>query len=288
MNLRYVLPIAVTLASVSLYAQSSPQFEVASIRPSAEQPVNSAGAGVHIAGPVVRIVALPLREYIAIAYSVRATQVIGPEWLAQTRFDVSANMPAGTSGDQFRPMLQALLADRFQIKLHRESREFPVYALAVAKGGLKVKPVAADANVPASGGVDVSGSGSGQGISLSLGGGTSFSLASNTLEAKQITMAQLADSLTRFADRTVIDRTGVTERYDIKVTLTPEEYQATLIRSAINAGIVLDPRAARLLDTAPGNPLNGPLEQAGLTLEQVKAPLDVIVVDSAARTPTEN
>jgi uncharacterized protein (TIGR03435 family) len=278
----------VALVGASLWAQSSPQFEVASVRPSAEQPAGSGGGGFHFAGSSLRVVSLPLREYVAVAYNVRASQVVAPDWMAQARFDVSANMPANAPREQFRAMLQALLADRFQLKAHRESRESPVYALTVAKTGLKIKPVPPDPNAPpASAAVDVSGSGSNQGMNLDLGGGATFTLANNAIEIKRMTMQDLAQTLTRFADRVVVDQTGLTERYDISVKLTQEEYQATMIRAGINAGAVLDPRALRFLDTVPGNPLTA-LEQAGLALEQRKAPLDVIVVDSASKTPAEN
>jgi uncharacterized protein (TIGR03435 family) len=285
-------PLIVILWSGVLAAQSAPQFEVASVRVSSEQPTtNAAAAGVHIAGSQVRIASLPLKDYVAIAYAVRPSQVIGPEWIGQSRFDVSANLPAGATRAEVPAMLQALLAERFAVKAHRESRESPVYALTVAKGGLKIRPSPPAPGEPAvPGAVDVAGAGSAQGVNLDLGGGTTFTLADNAIEAKRITMTQLASTLTRFTDRTVVDETGLAsgERYDVTLMLTSEEYQATLIRSGVNAGIVLDPRALRFLDRLPSNPLGPALEQAGLTLDSRKSPLDVIVVDAASKTPSEN
>jgi uncharacterized protein (TIGR03435 family) len=286
------LAIAATLAasvSTALLAQSAPKFDVASIRPAAEQTANGGiTAGARITGSTMRIVGLPLKDYIAMAYGVRAPQVVAPDWAGMERFDISANMPDGATSAQLPAMVKDLMETRFQLKAHTEKREFPVYALTVARSGLKIKALQEEPDAAPPKGVNVGGGGSAAGVALDLGGGTTFSLADNKIEARKITMTQLADTLTRFADRHVIDATGVTGRYDITITLTPEEYQATLLRSAVNAGVVLPPQVTQILIVGPANPLGAALDQAGLAFDSRRAPLDVVIVDSMSKTPTEN
>ena len=277
------------LLSAVVAGQARPEFEVASIRPSSELPAQ-VDVGVHVSGSQVRITGMSLRDYIRIAYRVSTRQVVGPEWMAEQRFDIAAKLPEGASADQVPEMLQALLADRFQLKFHRDAQELPVYALAIAKGGPKLQESAASpdtaADRPTT--VNVEASGSTAGINIDLGGGSFLSLANNRLEIRKMTMATLADMLTRFVDRTVVDTTALKGSYDLTLDLAPEDYTAMLIRSALNAGVVLSPRAQRALDFASNDPLSNPLQKYGLALESRKAPLDVIVVDSMQKTPTEN
>jgi uncharacterized protein (TIGR03435 family) len=188
-------------------------------------------------------------------------------------------------------MLRALLADRFDLKTHGASKDFPVYALVVAKGGVKlVEHVAGPDDVPAArpGTVNVAASGSPNGVSIDLGGGSTFTLANNRLEIARATMVSVAATFTRLLDRPVVDATNLSGAYDLTFDLTPDDYSATLIRSAVNAGVNLPPAALKLLDAGSGNPFSAPLQKFGLELESRKAPLDVVIVDSSRRTPTDN
>jgi uncharacterized protein (TIGR03435 family) len=103
-----------------------------------------------------------------------------------------------------------------------------------------------------------------------------------------MTMASFAETLTRFVDRPVLDQTGLTGEYDVVLNIAPEDYMPLMIRSGVNAGVALPPQALRLLDGANTDPLSGPLRDVGLTLESRKAPLEVVVVDTISKTPTEN
>jgi uncharacterized protein (TIGR03435 family) len=103
-----------------------------------------------------------------------------------------------------------------------------------------------------------------------------------------MTMFGLADSLTRYMDRPVTDMTGVTGKFDFTLDLTPEDYRALLIRSAVGAGVNLPPEALRLLDGANDESLHTSLRSLGLKLEPRKAPLDVLLIDQVNKVPTEN
>jgi len=282
--------------SALLFAQTAParaEFEVASIKLSAAGPAIGVGqvhVGVQIDGAQVHCTYLSVRDYIRIAYQVREYQISGPEWLAAERFDIHAKLPAGGRG-QFREMLQNLLADRFQIKMHRDSKEFSVYGIVVGKGGLKLKESPLDPETEGEGGknaVNVTGEGGARGTTINFGRGAYFSLADNKFEARKLTMAQLADSLGRFIERPVVDMTELKGTYDLTLEFTPEEYRTLLIRTALSAGVNLPPEVMRLLEGASDESLFKGLQSLGLKLESRKAPLEVCVIDSASKTPIAN
>lgn len=280
------------LTSAAMFGQakpSRPEFEVASIKPSPAQAPNQAAVGVHIDGAQFRSSYFTLKDYVRVAYRLRNTQITGPDWVGTERFDIAAKIPAGVKSDQVPEMLQSLLEDRFQLKVHRESKEFPVYALVVAKGGLKVTPLPADPEDAAvSRAVDVSASGSAAGVSIDFGRGSSFSLGNNKFTIKKLTFAEAADALSRFADRTVVDMTNTPGKFDFEVEMTPEDYRAMLIRSAINAGVTLPPQALMLLEGQSGESFFMALQTIGLKIESRRAPLEVLIVDRATKAPTEN
>jgi uncharacterized protein (TIGR03435 family) len=136
--------------------------------------------------------------------------------------------------------------------------------------------------------VNVTAAGSEAGINTNLGNGASWSFVPNKFEAKKLTMEQLATTIERFADRPIVDMTGLKGKYGLIVDINPEDYQPMLIRVAVNAGAALPPQALRLLDGYSGASLSDALQKVGLRLELRKAPLDVIVVDDAKKTPVEN
>ena len=286
----YLLGAAcVTLFASSAFAQDKPPaFEVASIRPSAEQ-TTSVRVGFQATGSQVRVAAMTLKDYLGIAYSLRPQQIEGPDWIGQQRWDVVATIPPGGSNKTLE-MLQTLLTERFQLKAHREKKELPVYVLGVSKAGAKLTESKPDPNAPAEppDTVTVAGGGNNTSIDVDLGGGRSFSVANNQVLIRRMTMADAAEVLTRFVDRPVVDQTGLTKLYDLTLDVAPEDFNALRIRSAVNAGVALPPQALRLLDNASPDTLSAPLSKVGLTFDARRAPLDVLVVDSGSRTPTEN
>ena len=281
-----ILGVAASAVLLAQTAPVRPEFEVASIKPSATVPLaEKVHVGVQIDGAQVHCTYLSLKDYIRIAYQMKEYQITGPEWLASQRFDIHAKLPEGGRG-QFRDMLQNLLADRFAVKMHRDSKEFPVFGVVVGKGGLKMKESLLDPETGS--GVNVAAEGSARGTTVNFGRGAYFSLADNKFEARKLTMAQLADSLGRFIERPVVDMTELKGTYDLTLEFTPEEYRVLLIRTALSAGVNLPPEVMRLLEGASDESLFKGLQALGLKLESRKAPLEVLVIDSASKTPTEN
>jgi uncharacterized protein (TIGR03435 family) len=281
-------------ASAILFAQSPParlEFEVASIKPSVSAPAGGqVHVGVQIDGAQLHCSYLSLKDYVRIAYKIKDYQVTGPDWMASERFDIHAKLPARVARDQVMEMLQTLLEQRFQLKMHRDSKEFSVYGVVVGKGGLKLKESPLDPETEGDGGkgVNVSAEGGARGTTVKFGRGAYFSLADNKFEARKLTMAQLAESLGRFMERPVVDMTELKGTYDLTLEFTPEEYRTLLIRTAMSAGVNLPPEVIRLLEGASDESLFKGLQAMGLKLESRKAPLEVLVIDSATKTPIEN
>jgi uncharacterized protein (TIGR03435 family) len=101
------------------------------------------GRGGGIAGPLnepgrLRFPATTLKNLFMVAYDVKDFQIVGPGWIGDERFTIDATMPPDTTGDQTRAMLRNLLADRFKVQVHRETKLLPTYSLAIVKNGLKI------------------------------------------------------------------------------------------------------------------------------------------------------
>jgi uncharacterized protein (TIGR03435 family) len=271
--------------------QARVEFDVASVKTAppiaAEQQVN---VGVQVDGAQVHCSNCSLKECIQIAYRLKDYQVTGPDWLSE-RLQVDAKLPAGAKREQVPEMMQALLADRFGMKAHRETKELPVYAIAVAKGGLRIKESPPDPDADSAGAaapVNVTGSGGRGGVSINLGGGSYYVFANNKFEAKKLTMAVLADSLTRYMDRPVVDMTGLTGKYDLTLQLTQQDYLGMLVRSAVGVGVSVSPEALRYMEGASDESLFSAMDALGLNLEPRKAPLELLVVDQVSKAPTAN
>jgi uncharacterized protein (TIGR03435 family) len=289
MNPRHI-SLSTLLGAASLLAQPSirPEFEVASIKPvnTSGQP-SQAKAGWRIDGAQINISSMPLKDFVAMAYRVKHYQVSAPDWMDTEQFQIMASLPTGSSMTQIPEMLQALLEERFHLRLHRDKKDFPVYTLEVDKGGLRLQPLAPDAT-EVTPGINVAASGSAQGVAVNLGNGSSYSLVPNHFEVKKLGMTAFAANLERFVDRPVVDMTAAKGAYDFTLELTEEDYRGMLIHAAVNSGFVLPPQALQALETASLGSLFSALQKIGLRLESKKAPLDFLVVDSALKTPTEN
>ncbi len=221
-----------------VYAQAS--FEVASIKPHPEPITMSADPAVH--GSMVTATASTVLDVIEVAYDVRRDQIVGaPGWVQSSHWDIAAKAQVeGTiTRAQMRQMLQTLLADRFQLKIHRETKEVPVFALIVGKNGPKFKESATDAT----GGYTVRGTGSGMHMVTSKG-----------------TMEQLTRHLAFSAGRPVLDRTGLTGYYAFTLDWISE-----------NATPPPDSNVPAIFTAVQ--------EQLGLKLEPTKGPIEMLIVD---------
>src|SRR5215831_1089631 len=198
------IAVRILLVAATSFAQNTrPAFEVASIRPSINAPRQAVSAAGRTDGAQFRIGGLTIRDYISMGYGVKLNQISGPDWITTDRYDIAATLPEGTRPDQVPSMMQTLLEDRFELKTHREKKEFSVYALRVASGGLKMTEVQGDPDVEQSDAKiaqTFTRQGSGRGISLDLGQGSSVNFANNRFEAKKLTMASLAGMLERFLE----------------------------------------------------------------------------------------
>ena len=265
------------------------EFEVASVKAVEATADPRVRVGVQIDGSQVHLNSASLKDAVRYAYQVKFYQVTGPGWLAGERFDISAKLPDGATREQVPEMFKSLLEDRFELKVHREQKEMSVYAMIVLPGGMKMKEVPPDPGSTdgAPRAVQVAGQGGPEGVNLSYGPGSYFKFADNKIEGRKLAMTNFVDVLGRFVDRPLVDETKLTGRYDMDVTLTENDYNAMLIRSAIAAGVQLPPQVLQYLDSADGS-LGFALKPLGLKLETKKAPVDVVVVDSILKRPTEN
>ena len=192
----------------------SPQFEVATVKPPAPQPNDGrTHSRISVDNNRLLFANVTLKDAIAQAYKVQHYRVSGPDWMDTDRFDFQAKIPDGMRA-QVPAMLQNLLADRFGLKIHRENKDLPVYALVVAKGGPKFKSTEA------------------------TGVKTDSSRTHWHVEAKA-SMQRLAELLTEDAGRPVIDQTGLMGSYDM-----------TLDWAVDDAAAANDPAAGPSLFTA--------------------------------------
>jgi len=284
-----VLRIATLFCFSSLLAFAQ-EFEVASIRQSSQTVQAQTSAGVNVDGAMVRYSALDLKLYLGMAYRLKNYQIVAPDWMTSTRWDISAKLPEGSSSKQIPEMMQALLRDRFQMKMHRETREIPVFGLVIGKEGLKLKESPAgpaeNGGEPAAQSVNAA-MGNG-GTTVTYGNGAYFTLGNNRFEGKKLTVAFIAEAFSRFADRPVVDMLGLKGNYDFSMEFSPEDFRAMMIHAAIAAGAVFPPEVLKLLDASSGDTLFNAVEKLGLKLESRRAPIEMLMIDEAQKTPTDN
>ena len=257
---------AILVSGWAAWSQAAPplSFEVASVKASA--PCCAPGQWRDSKAGTDRIdfPFATLRYSIAFAYGVKEYQVSGPSWIGDQRFEILAKGPAGTTHDQLPQMLQTLLAQRFQLGIHKETREFSVYVLSVAKGGPRIQPLPADADRPEGAAFGLSNTPSGVG----------------RIEAKNATMASLAGTLVRVMGSPVIDQTGLTGRYDMELEFSREDGRGMRLAQTADA-------AAPVAGDTGGSIFTS-LQRYGLKLSAQKVPQDAIVVDRAEKVPTGN
>jgi uncharacterized protein (TIGR03435 family) len=271
------------LSPVTLVAAA--QFEVASVRPITPEfgPNTAVTAGAHVDGAQFHA-AMPLRAFIGVAW--KAARLEAPEWMATQWYEIAATLPAGHKAGEVLEMLQGLLVERFHMKMHFETKELPVYALTVTKAGISAKEDPLDPIGRSSETVSTSSETS---TAQRLPRGAILAIGGDKIEMKKFTMPMLAGQLTQFVDRPVVDRTGVAAdaAYDLTLEMTHEDFLASRVRSALSSGVTPPPEAMKLLENS-GDSLREALARIGLRLEAKTAPMEVLVIDSADRTPGDN
>jgi uncharacterized protein (TIGR03435 family) len=230
-----------------LLAQATPPlaFEVASVKPSA--PLNTRQAmmgqqrvGMKIDAARVDIANPSLADLVRIAFRVKLYQITGPDWMKRERFDVVAKLAEGASPDRAPEMLQQLLTERFKLTVHRETKEHAVYALTVGKNGPKLVESPADAVLPAKSASGPAAPGGPGPMQLSEDASNLIASGERTgpirvssgaggtmrLEARNATMAALAEMLSRILDRPVVDMTGLKGTYQLTLNLSMQDMHA--------------------------------------------------------------
>lgn len=228
---------------------AKPAFEVATIK--LTDP-NDQNQGFHTRGHRISIENMPVMNMIMFAYSVHAKQVVdGPAWLNETRYDVDGvpDVAGEPNLPQYQEMVRKLLEERFGLKFKREKREMPIYAIRVAKGGVKIAKTKAASELE----MDQTGGGSGSG---------------QTMRYTANTMDNFALGMQYFMNRPVVNQTELAGRYDFTLKWTTDESKVTEA------------------DAAPGL-FTAVQEQLGLKLEATNGMAEVLVVEAVER-PSAN
>jgi uncharacterized protein (TIGR03435 family) len=262
-------------------------FEVASIKPSQPLPMGQMRIMMNTDGGMLRYNNASLKDCIRVAYRVKDFQVQGPDWLGSTRFDIVAKLPDGSSQDQVPEMLQTLLADRFKLTLRRETKEHAIYALVAGKGGPRLKP----AEIP-TGEAATPGAAPGRGGMPRGAMSMMVDPSGAHLKAPSATLATLAEMISRFSERPVVDQTGIEGQYDFDLVFAPETMRGMPgggMRGPMQPppGGSEHPPAEAPSEGAAGS-IYDSVQRYGLKLEPRKAPMEILTVDHIERTPTEN
>jgi uncharacterized protein (TIGR03435 family) len=282
-------------------------FEVASIKLAADPgrvPVFcmvpcTPGERFTVAGNRVEIRYMSLHKMVMEAYLLKGYQLQGPDWMATQRFDIDAKLPEGGGKERVPEMLQTLLAERFKLAVHRDTKEENVFAMVVGKGGLKLAGAAAGSDAPLGdtpGAKPLYTGGDGEARMLDGGGVVAsggplgpvkmqHSAAGEQMDLAHVTIAGLVELIAPHAARPVIDATGLKGAYQMHIAIempAPPEGGG-----GRKNGEPRDPNAPPPPDFV-GDSFMKALDRAGLKLEPRKAPVEILVVDRLEKTPTAN
>ena len=278
------------------YGQSDPakpEFEVASIKPSPPRVPNMPMRVGSDGGPGSKDPTrwncenCSLNNLIFLAYGISSYELTAPDWGNGTMFMVEARVPEGTTRDQFKLMLQNLLADRFKLAFHREKKELPVYELVVAKPGKLKESV--EQPPPADGAAPVAPPGFGP-PKLGADGfpvlppnrnGTIMMNGQARMNQLKTTMVGFSRFLAGQMRGPVTDGTGLTGKYDISLYWAQEGFRGPTAPAGSAEPVASEPNSGPTLQQAL-------LDQLGLKLVSKKGQVEMFVVDHAEKMPTEN
>lgn len=254
-------------------------FEVASIKPAQPESGGRMRIGMNADAGMLRYTNVSLQDCIRQAYRVKEFQVEGPDWLKSARFNIVAKLPAGASKDRIPEMLQDLLAERFKLAVHRETKDHAIYALVTGKNGPKLKPAEAPAPDQPAKGDGIEKGRVPRGAMMMM-----LDPSGMHLKAPAATLGNLADMLSHFSERPVVDMTGIQGQYDFDLLFAPETMRG-MPPPPPGGGERPAPGAA---EKEPAPSMFEAVQRYGLKLEPRKGPLEIVVVDHMERTPTEN
>ncbi|HUK16503.1 MAG TPA: TIGR03435 family protein [Bryobacteraceae bacterium] len=266
---RLISTTVLAMAASTAWGQTAVplSFEVASVKPAAPCCAPNQWRGNQIGADRIDFQYSTLKYCITFAYGVKSYQVSGPNWLNEARFDIVAKGPDGTRREQLPAMMQALLAERFKLQVHREMKEVSGLTLIVGRNGPKLKE---------------SEIGAGDGRGGASIGMSSTSEGTMRMTAKGATMGSLVNTLTSVLGQPVIDKTGLTGRYDMALEYSREDAAGFRVASPPPGPSSFGPAPE------PAVSIYGSIQQLGLKLEAGKFPLDTIVIDHVEKMPTEN
>jgi uncharacterized protein (TIGR03435 family) len=293
-------------AAAAQTTPAPPAFEVASVKVAAPQPPGQIMRGCGKPDPaMVRCTNATLKLLIQQAYNVKAFQIQGPAWLDTDGFDLMAKPPAGTPADQIPAMLQSLLAERFGVTLHKETKTLPAYELTVLKSGLKMKEVD-PATLPAPLSFDPAAPPPPppppRAAPPMPAGAVMMMMAPNgsRMLRGNMTLPQLVNALGIAVDRPIFDKTDLKGTYKIELNYLADETDAMSGRMPM----MMDGGAVGGVagHGGPGpEPPHGPEAAApianifqsvqqtlGLKLDPARAPVETLIIDKGNRVPTEN
>jgi uncharacterized protein (TIGR03435 family) len=272
---------------------SAISFEVASIKPAQPMTGGRVRIMMNTDKGMLRYTNVALKDVIRVAYRVKDFQVEGPDWMGGARFDIVAKLPDGSSEEQVPEMLQSLLAERFKLTAHRETKEHAIYALVVGKNGAKLKP----AEIQTAEGSPKEGAGYERPPGAPAKGGMPprnammmmMDPSGMHLKAPSATLANVAEAISRFTERPVVDMTGIQGQYDFDLVFAPETTRG--MRTLVGPpppGAGAGEGGPSEAPAEPAGSIFDAVQQYGLKLDPRKAPLEIIVVDHVEKTPTEN
>ena len=278
--------LLIVAAAVAIRAQPQrPRFEVASVRPNRGV---ATGTGDVRPLPGGRLTAenAVLEFLIQAAYAVKPYQISGaPEWIKTERFDIDAKASGNAGPEQLRLMLQSLIEDRFQLKVHRETRTLPLYELTVPRGTDRLqaaKPagcVAADPNAP------LPPPAPGETPRLPCGRlAMRITPSLVRMEGSSVSLPDLAQRLSSLLGRTVADKTGFTGSVDVHLQFANDQALAGL--SGL-VGAAEPPKPPPAPDSADPSVFVALQDQLGLKLAAVRGPVDMLIIENVQR-PSAN
>lgn len=299
-----VVPVAfAVLNAATIGAQSAagvkPKFEVASIRPC--EPGRTGRLSVSPGSLHTSCISLAALASIAYGVDLRfPIQSEGPAWIKSDVYDIEAKAEGKPSAQTMQgPMLQALLEDRFKLKIRHDTREVPIYALTVAKSGFKLQPLKEGSCAPYDplkppqlGGqtpAEIRAAADATCASAGTIGLRRAPAGSVTVNFHGMNLNDFAKALDRAMDRSVINRSGIAGMFDIRMEFAPDES----VPAFMPGGRLLGYMGPATPPQPTGDPIGGPSiftavqEQLGLKLEPGKGPGDFFIIVSAER-PAEN